>query len=188
MALTSHAEPLRAAVRQIFCQATPVTARSYNRWQLSVMRPAALRAVATIAVLLPVAACDRAPHETSPVVTTTVRVAKELLRTVGIAEHDVQLRGWVTAVDAERGIVYLQDASGAVAIASGDLGPAVTYGNEVLLSGRLSGGSPVPRLREAHVTVVGQGNPEVAVGVRAVSTEQLLSRAAEAEWVETHAV
>jgi signal transduction histidine kinase len=163
-------------------------ARSYNRWQLSVMRPVALRTVATIAVLVLVAACDRTRREPAPLATTTVRVAKELLRTVGIAEHDVQLRGWVTAVDAENGIVYLQDATGAVALASGDLGPAATYGNEVLLSGRLSGGSPVPRLREAHVTVLGQGNPEVAVGVRPVGAEQLASRAAEAEWVETHAV
>jgi signal transduction histidine kinase len=102
-------------------------------------------------------------------------------------ERAVDVRGVVTFADAERGMLYLQDATGAVAIAVGDVGAPVVAGESVRLSGLLPAGSR-PQLRNPHLTVLGRSSPELMPEPRALGAAALLAHEAEAEWVEVHGV
>jgi signal transduction histidine kinase len=102
------------------------------------------------------------------------------------AAHEVELRGIATAVDPEAGILYLQDATGALALEVGDLGEPVVAGRSVLLAGTLEPRPNVPRFRVARLTLLGPSNPELMLVARPMDGASLASSDGDGEWVEVH--
>src|SRR4051812_35145750 len=76
-----------------------------------------------------------------PPALTTIRGVKELTRAAAHGDRNVELRGVVTMFDVRQGVLYLQDATGALALQAGDLGAPVVAGETVLLSGTIDAGA-----------------------------------------------
>ena len=70
---------------------------------------------------------------------------------MGSSEADVALRGGVTHLDASRGLVYLQDATGAIAFEVGNLGGLDKARQMILLTGTLDHRSAAPRLHQSSL-------------------------------------
>jgi len=100
----------------------------------------------------------------------------------------VDVRGVVTYFDAERGVLYLQDVTGAAAVEVGDVGAPVTAGESVRLEGTRDPGALALRLGQPSLTVVGRSSQELMPEPRRVRADELLARRAEAEWVEARGV
>ncbi len=137
--------------------------------------------LAAVTVSCPVA--SRAP---SRVTVTTLRELRELS---GAADpSEIELRGVITYSDTTRGVLYLQDETGAAIFEVGDLGASVEAGASVALSGRYDARSRSPRVARPRLTVLGRSTQERMPLPKVVGVEELLSRRAEAQWVEIHGV
>jgi signal transduction histidine kinase len=104
------------------------------------------------------------------------------------AAREVDLEGVVTHFDAERGELYLHDASGPGAFAVGDLGAPVWAGGLVSLRGVLDPASRTPTLRRPQLTVLAQPSVEHMPEPRKVDAATLLALGSPAEWVEVRGV
>jgi signal transduction histidine kinase len=135
-----------------------------------------------LAAALLAAAC--AAPSRAPGTPATVR---EVRQSVGGPTRDIELRAIATADDREAGILYVQDATGSVALEVGDLGEPVVSGS-VLLAGTLEPRTPIPRFRVARLTLLGPLNPEILLVARPVDAAIFASDEADGEWVEVHGV
>jgi signal transduction histidine kinase len=145
---------------------------------------AALRLLWPLALGLAPYGCARGgPPAAGPL--TTLRELREVEQAAAGAERSVDVRGMVTYFDAEQGLVYLQDATGAAAVEVG-VAPVVA-GESVRLTGTLRPSS-LPRLLRPRLTVLGRSGQERMPEPRLLGAEALASGAFEAEWVELHGV
>ena len=130
--------------------------------------------------------CSAASHAPSHPTVTTLG---ELRRLSAAGDRcEIDLRGVVTYSDPERGVLYLQDETGAALLEVGDLGASVEAGASVALSGIYDAGSRSPRVTRPRLTVLGRSAEERMPLPRVLSAEDLLARRAEAQWVEVHGV
>ena len=136
--------------------------------------------LAAVTVSCPV---TRAPAR---VTVTTLRELRELSPATDRVEID--LRGVITYSDTRRGLLYLQDETGAALFDVGDLGASVEAGASVALSGSYDPRARSPRVGRPRLTVLGRSTQERMPLPRVVSVLDLLARRAEAEWVEVHGV
>ena len=137
-------------------------------------------------VLLLFSAQDSRPPRAEPLM--RLRDVRSFIRLQDRGARDVDLRGVVTYFDAERGTVYLQDASGSEAFAVGDLGTRVRAGGLVNLRGSLDAGSSTPRLLEVHLTVLEQPSRDQMPEPKPVAAAGLSEPDLEADWVEVRGV
>ena len=119
---------------------------------------------------------------------TTLRNVTAFARIADRDEREVEVEGVVTYFDAERGVLYLYDATGPAAFAIGDAASPVRAGGMVSLRGSLDPGSSPLRLQNARLTVLMQPNRDQLPDPRPVTAAMLRSRTLPAEWVEAHGV
>jgi signal transduction histidine kinase len=119
---------------------------------------------------------------------TSVREVRSFSLLADREAREVDVQGVVTYFDAERGMLYLHDASGPGAFEVGDQGALVRAGGLVSLRGSLDPASSMPRLREAHLTVLEQPSRDQMPEPKPVTTAGLQTRDHEAQWVEVHGV
>lgn len=117
---------------------------------------------------------------------TSIRDVRAFLRDAPQGDREIELRGTATHLDHGRGLLYLQDRTGALAIEIRSLGGLDSAQQSILLSGTLDGGSSRPRLRHAQVTVLGPADPEWVLDAHRIDAASLRAGDAEAEWVEVH--
>jgi signal transduction histidine kinase len=119
---------------------------------------------------------------------TTIESLRSLLGTPAARDRVVELLGFLTFVDRDRRVLYLQDRTGAMAFDVGNLEGLSGAREFVRLTGTLEANTGIPpRLRGLQLTVVGQSRLEWTLDPRPVRGEALVARRAEAEWVEIHA-
>ena len=108
--------------------------------------------LAAVTVSCPVA--SRAPSR------VTVTTLRELRQLSGAADPcEIDLRGVITYSDTKRGVLYLQDETGAAIFEVGDLGASVEAGASVALSGTYDARSRSPRVGRPRLTVLGRSTP-----------------------------
>jgi signal transduction histidine kinase/CheY-like chemotaxis protein len=98
--------------------------------------------------------------------------------------YPVRLRGVVTYVDREWGMLFVQDATGGIYVNAPQL-LTVTAGDLVDVSGWSHSGNYAPEVIRATFQIVGKS---ALPPVRKVRLEQLLSGREDSQWVEVHGV
>jgi signal transduction histidine kinase len=132
--------------------------------------------------------CPREERRPQAAPLTTLHELKSFTRTAQGYDQPLEVQGVVTFFDAAHGVVYLQDASGALALDVGHLEAPVATGDLVVLTASVLSGSDWPHLRNPRLEVRGQSSQDTMPEPRRISAEQLHAGEAEAEWVEVHGV
>ena len=132
------------------------------------------------------ASCARDDRPPAPPV-SSLHDLRRAMAGAGPVERGVDVRGVVTYSDAAAGMLYLQGATGAAAIAVGELGAPVVGGESVQLSGLLPAGAARSLLRP-HLTVHARSSQELMPEPRRLDLDALLAHEAESEWVEVNGV
>jgi signal transduction histidine kinase len=135
-------------------------------------------------VLMTLACRGGAARPPALALTTLRDVQAFAARPVGGGERAADVRGVVTYFDAERGRLYLQDETGAVAVDVGALEAPVIAGARVSLAGPIVSGTDPLRLQHPQLTVQGLDSPEQMPPPRPLGVAALLGRDGEATWVE----
>jgi signal transduction histidine kinase len=150
-----------------------------------------IRAPLCLAWLLAAAflSSPRTARQAPPAPLMAIRDVRAFLQTRRHDERRIDVRGIVTYFDADAKVIYMQDATGALAFEVGDLASPVAVGESVRLSGSLEPDSTVPRVLHPEFSILGRSRRgELMPGPKLVSAAALTSKEAEAEWVELAAV
>ena len=149
--------------------------------------PSAIRRAAGLAGCALTLSCPHAVAPRADAPLTRLGKVREFARDLRVP-RPVDVSGVVTYFDPSPGIVYLQDAAGAAGFEVGDLGRPLPPGTTVRLAGILEEGSGLPRVRRPRLEVLSPAGEERLPEPLPLTMDALLSRQAEARWVELRGV